>query len=203
MTGPTRPLGTASAVEVDPATTCPVHQAVGEGRCAQCGRVVCAVCRRTRDTQVFCDGCQPFSREAPALAGWSLVATVLLFLTPLRFVQSLAHAWDGLRERSIEVLMELEAREWLLLTLGHLVTRALVTVVAMVALRLALARRSAAPRWMLGALLMGVIAEVSLRSAFGGLDATAIALLVAQLLFTAWWARLMLTSEPLSRLFVH
>ncbi len=197
MTGP------PGSAPLEAATTCPVHQTVGEGRCAQCGRVVCAVCRRTRETQVFCDGCQPFSREAPALAGWSLLATVLLFLAPLRLVQSLAHAWDGLRERSIEVLMELEAREWLFLTLGHLVTRAAVTVVAMVALRLALARRSAAPRWMLGALVMGVIAEVSLRSAFGGLDATAIALLVAQLLFTVWWARLMLTSEQLSRLFVH
>ncbi len=197
MTGP------PGSAPLEAATTCPVHQTVGEGRCAQCGRVVCAVCRRTRETQVFCDGCQPFSREAPALAGWSLLATVLLFLAPLRLVQSLAHAWDGLRERSIEVLMELEAREWLFLTLGHLVTRAAVTVVAMVALRLALARRSAAPRWMLGALVMGVIAEVSLRSAFGGLDATAIALLVAQLLFTVWWARLMLTSEQLGRLFVH
>jgi len=183
------------------ATTCPVHQQPGEGVCSQCGRVVCAVCRRTRDTLVFCDGCQPFTREAPVLSGSSLLATLLLFLAPLRFLQSLAHAWDGLRERSIEVLMELEAREWVLLTLGHLVTRALVTAIALVALQLAFARRTGAPRWMLAAFVTGLIAEVSLRSVSG--DAWPVALLVTQLLGTAWWAWLMLTSERVSRTFVH
>lgn len=185
------------------ATTCPVHQAPGEGVCSQCGRVVCAVCRRTRDTQVFCDGCQPFSREAPVLSGSPLLATLLLFIAPVRFLSTLAQAWDGLRERSIEVLMELEAREWVLLTLGHLVTRALVTGLAVVALRLAFGRRRAAPRWMLGAFVVGLIAEVSLRSFSGPLDSRVVALLVVQLVGTVWWAWLMLTSERVSRTFVR
>ena len=137
------------------------------------------------------------------LSGWSLLATALLFIAPLRFLESLAHAWDGLRERSLEVLMELEAREWLLVTLGELVARAIVTVSAVVALRLAFARRSAAPRWILAAFVSGSIAEVSLRPVIGGLDTAAIAGLVAQLVFTTWWARPMLTSAQLRRIFVH
>lgn len=182
---------------------CLVHDAPGEGVCAQCGRVVCAVCRRLRGALVVCDGCQPFTRESPVLSGASLIATLLVFLAPLRFLQTLAQAWDGLRERSIVVLMELEAREWVLLTLGQLATRAVVTLIAVVAVRLAFARRTAAPRWILAAFVTGLIADVSWRSVAGALDAPAIALLVAQLCVTVWWAWLLLTSERVSQTFVH
>jgi hypothetical protein len=182
---------------------CLVHDAPGEGVCAQCGRVVCAVCRRSREGLLVCDGCQPFTRESQVLSGASLLATLLLFIAPLRFLQTLAHAWDGLRERSIEVLLELEAREWVLLTLGQLATRGVVTMIAVVALKLAFARRTGAPRWMLAVFVTGLIADLSWRSVAGPLDAPAVALLAAPLCVTVGWAWLLLTSARVSRTFVH
>jgi hypothetical protein len=44
------------------------------------------VCRRSREGLLVCDGCQPFTRESQVLSGASLLATLLLFIAPLRFL---------------------------------------------------------------------------------------------------------------------
>jgi hypothetical protein len=128
---------------------------------------------------------------------------LVLFIPALRFLQTLASSWDGLRDQSVEIVMELGARDWVFRTLGLLTTRAVVTVVSAVALRLAFARRTSAPRWMLAAFVIELIAEVALHSLTDEFDASAVTVLVGQLIFTAWWAHLVLTSDSVRRTFVH
>ncbi|MBE2249825.1 MAG: hypothetical protein IAE78_09770 [Myxococcus sp.] len=143
---------------------CSAHDAPAVGACARCGRVVCATCERRGDDGRCCDACQPFSTEAASLSAWWLAAAGLSLGAPLHFLVVLKAAWEGLRARSLGVLLELEERSWLAFTLAQLTSRLVVGAIAVVAVRRVLARRDDAAGWLAAGALAFVLATVVLAS---------------------------------------
>lgn len=126
----------------------------------------------------------------------------LLFLgwLVLRFLDTLSSAFNALRERSIEVVMEGEGGPWLLVLMVKVLTEGAVALLAVLAIRWAIAHRRiaiAAISGALGANLLAAALQLGLAKAFpSDRVAPPWPLALSAVVAGAWFIGLRLSSRP-------
>lgn len=124
---------------------CPLHDAPATDACSRCGRLVCITCQRLRDTDVFCEACRALVPDARPLTGWMLASALTMSFAPLNLVLALGALWTGLRELSLDLLEDPQARWWVVKAGLVVAGEALLTVLAAVTAARLLSRRRVAP----------------------------------------------------------